>query len=179
MGPHAETSGAKVFALLVLCAWARSLHRGSFCSPAAAAADRSSVGPAAPSTVAPDVQQAFRDKLEAAFATTSGEDEELCCARCNSPVAKMKFNEGDARQMNPAGYLFHLGLFSRADGAVGTGAAYSKDCWYPGYLWRIAVCRNCEQHLGWHFLSRTSRTSFWGLIWNRLARTSSSPSDDP
>lgn len=27
--------------------------------------------------------------------------------------------------------------------------AYSKDSWFPGYSWTIAVCPKCGHHMGW------------------------------
>ena len=71
------------------------------------------------------------------------------------------------RFMNPAGFLYHLGCFAEAVGCVTVGPASSEYPWFPGFLWRFALCGGCRTHLGWHF-SDEEGTSFFGLILDRL-----------
>eukprot|EP00913_Durusdinium_trenchii_P029149 g27327.t1 len=66
------------------------------------------------------------------------------------------------------------GQFSRAGGAVAEGREYDDGTtWFPGWIWRMAICRTCGTHIGWRFESRSWNKSggrgdaslFWGLIW--------------
>ncbi len=63
---------------------------------------------------------------------------------------------------NPAGIVFELGCFSNAPGCHRAGAASSEFTWFAGHVWRYAVCRGCNGHLGWSFES--GEHAFWGLI---------------
>jgi hypothetical protein len=45
--------------------------------------------------------------------------------------------------------------------------------WFPGYRWRMAFCRHCGQHLGWHYeaVSTFERPrEFWGILVSHLIR---------
>ncbi|CAE7170546.1 NMRAL1 [Symbiodinium pilosum] len=75
------------------------------------------------------------------------------------------------------GCTFDIGQFSRAGGAVAEGREYDDGTtWFKGWIWRMAICRNCGTHLGWRFESRSWNKSggrgdaalFWGLIWRHL-----------
>ena len=63
---------------------------------------------------------------------------------------------------NPAGIVFELGCFSAAPGCHRAGRATSDFTWFAGYVWRFALCRNCNSHLGWFF--EMGEHSFFGLI---------------
>jgi len=63
---------------------------------------------------------------------------------------------------NPAGIVFELGCFSTAPGCHQAGAASSEFTWFAGHVWRYALCRGCNSHLGWSFESGDH--AFWGLI---------------
>jgi len=67
--------------------------------------------------------------------------------------------------VNPHGIVFHIGCFRRAPGCGAKGRASAFFSWFPGYEWRIAVCRGCHSHLGWSF---GNPPSFHGLILDRL-----------
>ena len=67
---------------------------------------------------------------------------------------------------NPAGIVFELGCYKQASGGRRAGPPSSEFSWFPGYLWRFALCSGCQTHLGWHFDSGTD--AFWGLILNKL-----------
>ncbi|CAK9086447.1 unnamed protein product [Durusdinium trenchii] len=75
------------------------------------------------------------------------------------------------------GCTFDIGQFSRAGGAVAEGREYDDGTtWFPGWIWRMAICRTCGTHIGWRFESRSWNKSggrgdaslFWGLIWRHL-----------
>jgi hypothetical protein len=63
---------------------------------------------------------------------------------------------------NPAGIVFELGCFSAAPGCHSAGEASSEFTWFAGYVWRFALCRQCNSHLGWFF--EMGDSSFFGLI---------------
>ena len=67
---------------------------------------------------------------------------------------------------NPFGIEFIIGCFAAAPGCVQLGPATDEHTWFPGFQWRIALCRNCQTHLGWGFQS--SGEAFFGLILDRL-----------
>lgn len=53
--------------------------------------------------------------------------------------------------VNPAGILFTVRLFCHAPGCRFQGSPSAEFSWFPGYLWRLAFCGGCDQHLGWLF----------------------------
>jgi hypothetical protein len=69
--------------------------------------------------------------------------------------------------VNPHGIRYHIGCFATAAGCVPVGEPSAYWTWFPGHTWRIEVCRNCREHLGWLFESADSE--FHGLVLDRLA----------
>ena len=63
---------------------------------------------------------------------------------------------------NPAGIVYGLGCFSEANGCVLVGPRSPEFSWFAGCLWRVALCRGCGNHLGWHF--QGDGQAFYGLI---------------
>ena len=63
---------------------------------------------------------------------------------------------------NPAGIVFELGCFRAAPGCRNVGEASAEFTWFAGHVWRIALCRRCNSHLGWFF--EKGEQSFYGLI---------------
>lgn len=63
---------------------------------------------------------------------------------------------------NPAGIVFELGCFKQAPGCALAGESSAEFSWFPGYLWRVALCSKCGTHLGWQFMS--GEMYFYGLI---------------
>lgn len=93
------------------------------------------------------------------------------CAMCGTVItgADDRFRrEGAAESafVNPAGYLFRLGYFRRAPGALPGGPETDQHSWFPGLAWRCVFCRDCQNHLGWRFSGEES--GFFGLILDRL-----------
>jgi hypothetical protein len=73
--------------------------------------------------------------------------------------------------VNPAGVECDFHTFSDCPGAVAPGGATEADTWFPGYRWRMAFCRHCGQHLGWHYegISVFDRPKeFWGILVRQL-----------
>ncbi|MFZ7127308.1 MAG: cereblon family protein [Desulfobacterales bacterium] len=102
---------------------------------------------------------------------TSDIDPHIRCRQCLAIVSHLEDRlpvDGSHHHTfaNPAGLVFTIGCFSNAEGC-GTVGAYSREfTWFPGYHWRVAVCRRCLSHLGWHFAG--SGGGFWGLILDQL-----------
>lgn len=53
--------------------------------------------------------------------------------------------------------------------------AIADATWFPGYAWRISVCPQCHQHLGWKFqpinfnhVTHTEDETFVALILDKL-----------
>ena len=96
----------------------------------------------------------------------------ICCKNCGQVVARRSDKgasvEGEEHTFrNPAGYSFHVLVFSRTQGCKDVGPSVSRDSWFPGYAWQITLCESCESHLGWFF--RGKEGSFYGLIVTRLS----------
>jgi hypothetical protein len=103
------------------------------------------------------------------------DSEALLCKACRHRIttASARIEAFGAHlhdRMNPAGYVFRLGLFARAPGVMSVTAPSGEFPWFPGHLWQIVVCRGCLEHLGWLF-SGASR--FFALLPEKLV-----PADD-
>ncbi|GAB6905618.1 conserved hypothetical protein [Desulfosarcina cetonica] len=68
---------------------------------------------------------------------------------------------------NPTGILFEIACYRKAEGCGYLGPASAEFTWFPGHVWRIAVCRNCLIHLGWRF-GASDGHFFHGLITSRI-----------
>jgi len=67
---------------------------------------------------------------------------------------------------NPGGYSYEIALFTVAD-CIHQGPATTEYTWFNGFAWRLALCRHCQTHLGWHY-ARAGQAGFYGLIRSRL-----------
>ena len=67
---------------------------------------------------------------------------------------------------NPYGYVHHFGCHSDAHGCAISGGTHSADSWFKGYVWQLANCGNCDQHMGWLF--ERPGEHFYGLILDRV-----------
>ena len=70
--------------------------------------------------------------------------------------------------VNPGGYVYTIGCFQAAPGCMIVGEGNSEHTWFPGYIWRLAICGSCATHLGWSFVSGGG-DSFYGLIIDQLS----------
>ncbi len=125
-----------------------------------------------------------KDEPSATVADAGG----LLCAACGALVTDRRFRvevQGSHghRFMNPAGFLFHVGCFAEAVGCVVVGPDSPEYPWFVGYLWSIAQCASCGQHLGWRFRARDAAGpdggSFFGLIVDRLREAPGGDSSPP
>ena len=94
----------------------------------------------------------------------------LCCAACGSSITTERARievSGSHRHtfVNPHGFVFEIGCFGEAPGCAGLGPAEAFFSWFPGYAWRVVVCRGCGVHLGWSY---GDPVDFWGLVLDRL-----------
>jgi len=66
---------------------------------------------------------------------------------------------------NPHGITHHFGCYQEALGCAIEGAPVAADSWFPGYLWRLAMCADCGQHIGWLF---EHDDHFYGLLVDKI-----------
>ncbi|MGE0491522.1 MAG: cereblon family protein [Vulcanimicrobiota bacterium] len=98
----------------------------------------------------------------------------IVCRACGAAVTSSRQAiEIDGRHehtfRNPAGYSFHVLCFREAPGVRAMGAPTTEACWFAGYAWSLALCGECQQHLGWRY-SSAEQSPFHGLIATRLVR---------
>ncbi len=95
----------------------------------------------------------------------------LFCAACRHTVThldeRIPVQGGHEHSFtNPHGVTYHIGCYREAAGCFAVGESTVEFSWFPGYAWRVALCANCQTHLGWRFQSGSEY--FHGLIVNRL-----------
>ena len=113
---------------------------------------------------APDPRRETRDDEDAQARRA------LVCAACGEVIAPLdaRIEVGGAHRhtfVNPHGHVFEIGCFSPAPGCASIGEPSEFFSWFPGYAWRVAICRGCGVHLGWSF---GDPPDFHGLILERL-----------
>ena len=116
-------------------------------------------------------RQASNDQPQEEAGTTVLEDPVIVCRACRAhvtdPSCQIQIDQSFCHTFaNPHGHVFEIGCFDRAIGCIPASPAYSEFSWFPGYHWKIGVCRNCASHLGWIF--RSDQDQFWGLILDKL-----------
>jgi hypothetical protein len=104
-------------------------------------------------------------------AATVGGSRALVCRACRTPITTEDaraslFGAHTHDRMNPSGFVFRIGLFRRAPGALVASPASDEFPWFPGHRWQIVVCRGCIEHLGWLF---TGANTFHALVLDKLA----------
>jgi len=95
----------------------------------------------------------------------------LRCGVCEALVADPKdpverFGSHVHERVNPGGFTFVIGCFSRAEGVLQVGEESDEFPWFPRYVWCCVACASCGAHLGWRFSQGTD--GFVGLILDRL-----------
>ena len=101
----------------------------------------------------------------------ASQEKRLFCAMCGHPITHQdeRVPVGGSHEhtcTNPAGLTFRIGCFHEAGGCNAAGEATTEHTWFKGYSWQVALCANCERHLGWHF--QAPADYFHGLIVDRL-----------
>ncbi|MFH0781668.1 MAG: cereblon family protein [Pseudomonadota bacterium] len=97
--------------------------------------------------------------------------EAICCLACGGVVTwkdqKIQVSGSHSHTFfNPAGIVYELGCFQQAPGCLVVGPPSAEFTWFPGHLWRLALCRRCRTHLGWLFAM--AGATFYGLILSKL-----------
>jgi hypothetical protein len=68
---------------------------------------------------------------------------------------------------NPSGLRCEFQTFSSCPGALPYGHPTIEHSWFPEYRWSMALCRQCKNHLGWHYTAIAEFSKpreFWGLL---------------
>ena len=94
----------------------------------------------------------------------------LLCSTCRAVITSEQQaihinHRHDHTVFNPAGIVFELRCFRQAPGAIANGEPTAEFSWFPGFRWQIALCNNCQSHLGWLF---TNGHAFYALIRSKL-----------
>src|SRR5215831_1714520 len=68
------------------------------------------------------------------------EERAIVCAACGALLTSSRHRENafgshEHTFMNPAGFVFTIGCFSKADGCIATGPSSDDWSWFPGYRW--------------------------------------------
>ena len=120
------------------------------------------------STIRVDPLQQILNRLQ----QQTGASEILCCRLCNSPITSVSEQvkiglSHRHRFTNPAGITYGVACYQNAPGCSISGEATEEHSWFGGYRWQLALCTECNEHLGWYYQSKQGRF-FFGLIVDRL-----------
>lgn len=84
--------------------------------------------------------------------------------------------------VNPHGFVFVIACYGQPSGCVGQGTATTYWSWFPGYAWRIALCRGCLAHVGWLFRPAEPDADdppFAGFIQDRIEERDEPNGEEP
>ena len=115
--------------------------------------------------MAPQQETTIEGEVEAFY------DDRIRCLSCRTVVTNVELavERSGAHQhlfRNPDGYSFHIRCFRDASGCASEGELTTAATWFPGYAWSFALCKGCEDHLGWWYVG--SGPSFIALIATRI-----------
>ncbi len=104
--------------------------------------------------------------------TEKKEEKYLLCKQCENKITLPNqrievAGEFEHTFLNPGGYVFRIGCFQSADGCISMGVPTSEWTWFEGFEWQVAICRQCNIHLGWFYRSQQDQ-NFFGLIQDLL-----------
>lgn len=81
------------------------------------------------------------------------------CGRCDHVLTEMPALVVDGNSehtfSNSAGVTFQITCYREATGAAPGGPASDEQTWFAGHTWRRLFCRECSNHVGWQFRSRS------------------------
>lgn len=94
----------------------------------------------------------------------------MICHRCQSIITSRNdlifvLGSNIHSKINPAGFAYQFECYSKAPGCAVIGEPSAEHSWFSGYLWQMAFCEKCSEHLGWFF---KCDTRFYGLIKGRI-----------
>lgn len=69
---------------------------------------------------------------------------------------------------NPQGSTFQLLTFRSAELHLLNETQSIEATWFPNFKWTIGLCPHCLVHLGWYFESTVDKSSFFGVIFDKL-----------
>jgi hypothetical protein len=106
--------------------------------------------------------------------TATGARRAIVCLACGHEITRADAAISVAGShahtfMNPGGHVFEIACYREAPGTVGAGAPSAEWSWFPGRLWRVALCAACRAHVGWSFTSEADR--FFGLVRDRIGES--------
>ncbi|XP_031843037.1 E3 ubiquitin ligase component cereblon [Nomia melanderi] len=100
-------------------------------------------------------------------------DKLFACNNCNALIGRQSnmlpmSTEGPLGiYCNRAGFIHDIVTLYSAQGLILSHHPPSTEyTWFPGYAWTIAMCKNCNSHMGWKFTAVESflkPKTFWGL----------------
>jgi cereblon len=105
------------------------------------------------------------------------------CKQCRTNIAMLDdiFSVGSSagtsgNYVNEYGAVHQTTTVSKVEkgSILCIGRPEVRDSWFPGYAWTIAICKNCQEHLGWKFtrvygeLSSNQPVKFWGLSGSQI-----------
>jgi len=108
-----------------------------------------------------------KEEVDLARSTSTPDHDALRCAVCEHRITDGAFRTArngahEHTFVNPHGIVHHIGCFVAAPGCSLRGDPQSAFSWFPGWSWQIAVCHQCNTHLGWIF--RCAGERFHGLV---------------
>lgn len=104
--------------------------------------------------------------------TKEKEEKYILCKQCENrishPSNRMEMDGiFEHTFLNPGGHVFRIGCFEAADGCMALGVPTSDWTWFEGFEWQVAICGQCNIHLGWFYRSMNDQ-NFYGLILDLL-----------
>ena len=96
----------------------------------------------------------------------------IYCKKCGLYLTRQEYaieveHYHEHLQCNPNGFTFVFKCFSKAPGCLLLGKPTEENTWFKGYSWRLSLCQNCGEHLGWYF-KKQDIDIFFGLISDKL-----------
>ncbi len=118
-----------------------------------------------------DIETNKQIEFEEEIKTKDSEEQALYCHACDHLItykkARVEKNESHIHVcINPQGLEYTIACFDDAVGCVTIGHSYDEYSWFEGYTWKISLCKECGEHLGWLF---QCNDHFYGLITDRLS----------
>jgi hypothetical protein len=100
------------------------------------------------------------------------QDDPVFCVFCRHLITRSRFTTShDGHEhvfANPRGLVFRVVCYEDAPGTTSEGIATGEFTWFKGFLWQIALCRGCGEHMGWRYAREDGAEAFYGLIKNNL-----------
>lgn len=98
----------------------------------------------------------------------------LLCGFCHAPIVRihdtLPAGENQPfRYVDSDGIPLQVGCYRQAPGCDIVGQAVPAPLRFRGFSQQLAVCGDCNEHLGWHY-QRGEQRDFFGLILDKLIR---------